>query len=475
MLYFQLSAEERAIDMQREILSSMAEWEKSDYRKPLVLMGARQVGKTWLMEEFARRHYPRDTVYVNFMDNDLLREQFTSINIDARSVIETIRLATGKDIVEGKTLLILDEIQESPRALTSLKFLCEEAPRLAVMAAGSLLGLALNRKKKDKSDEPDNQDENKASFPVGKVDFLDIHPLTFREFLMATGQERYLEPIDKRNYKMIELQHSVLTKLIKSYCFVGGMPEAVKVFAETGDFSKTRKIQKDILTAYDKDFAKHAKNHYLLAKLRLLWNNIPAQLAKENKKFIYKSLRAGARAREYEEALQWLKDAGMVYQHFRVNPPRMPLRSYEDYSAFKLFMHDVGLLGAMSNLPAKTLLKGSDIFTNFNGSLTEQYVLQELIAANVASNYWTPDSGDAEVDFVIQGANAVFPLEAKAGTNTKAKSLKVYRDAFKPEKSYRVSLVEWRPGSDMEDVPLYAISSIAAEIDDGNCITFDQL
>lgn len=474
--------------MEREILASMAEWEKSDYRKPLVLMGARQVGKTWLMEEFARRHYPRDTVFVNFMDNDLLREQFTSINIDARTVIETIRLATGKKIVEGKTLLILDEIQESARALTSLKFLCEGAPRLAVMAAGSLLGLALNRKRKkdkgedssddnsdDSSDDADSQKGNKASFPVGKVDFMDIRPLTFREFLLATGNERYLEPIDERNYEMIKVQHVALTKLLKSYYFVGGMPEAVKVFAETGDFGKTRKIQKAILRAYDEDFAKHAKNPYLLAKLRLLWNNIPAQLAKENKKFIYKSLKTGARAREYEEALQWLKDAGMVHQHYRVDPPRMPLRSYEDYSAFKLFMHDVGLLGAMSNLPAKTLLEGSDIFTNFNGSLTEQYVLQELVAADVASNYWTPDSGDAEVDFVIQGANEVFPLEAKAGTNTKAKSLKTYRETFKPKKSYRVSMAGWRPDSDPEDVPLYAIPSIAAEIDDGNSITFDQL
>ena len=328
--------------MKRDILASIYDWEKSRYRKPLILMGARQVGKTWLMTEFASQHYPKNTIYVNFMDNDLLRDQFTNINIDAHSVVETISLATGKSIKEGKTLLIFDEIQESPRALTSLKFLCEEMPGLAVMAAGSLLGLSLNRKKKRGKG---NQYTNKASFPVGKVDFLDIRPLTFREFLTAIGEDR--------------------------------------------------KAQKDILLAYDKDFAKHAKNKYLLSKLRLLWNNIPAQLAKENKKFIYKSLRTGARAREYEEALQWLKDAGMVHQHFRVNPPRMPLRSYEDYSSFKLFMHDVGLLGAMSNLPAKTLLEGSDIFTNFNGSLTEQYVLQELVAANIASNYWTPDAGSS--------------------------------------------------------------------------------
>lgn len=458
--------------MERDIIASVANWEKSAYRKPLILMGARQVGKTWLLKEFASRRYPQDTVYVNFMDNDLLRAQFADINLDARSVIETIRLATGKSIVEGKTLLILDEIQESPRALTSLKFLCEETPRLAVMAAGSLLGLALNRKKRGGGRD---RDGDRASFPVGKVDFLDIRPLTFREFLKATGDERYLELIERRDYKMIEVQHSVLVKLLKAYLFVGGMPEAVKVFSETRDFRLTRNTQRDILLAYDKDFAKHAESPYLLAKLRLLWNNIPAQLAKENKKFIYKSLRTGARAREYEEALQWLKDAGMVHQHFRVNPPRMPLRSYEDYSSFKLFMHDVGLLGAMSKLPAKTLLEGSDIFTNFNGALTEQYVLQELAAADMASGYWTPDDGDAELDFVVQGADAVYPIEAKAGTNTKAKSLRLYRDTFKPSKSYRTSLLKWHPDAEPEEVPLYAVSSIAHEIEDGNSVTFDQL
>ncbi len=458
--------------MKRDILASISDWEKSRYRKPLILMGARQVGKTWLMTEFAGQHYPKDTVYVNFMDDNLLRDQFTSINIDARSVVETISLATGKSIKEGKTLLVLDEIQESPRALTSLKFLCEEMPGLAVMAAGSLLGLSLNRKKKRVKG---NQYTNKASFPVGKVDFLDIRPLTFREFLMAIGEDRYLDLIDRRDYKMIEIQRPVFVKFLKAYLFVGGMPEAVKVFSETRDFRLARKAQKDILLAYDKDFAKHAKNKYLLSKLRLLWNNIPAQLAKENKKFIYKSLRTGARAREYEEALQWLTDAGMVHQHFRVNPPRMPLRSYEDYSSFKLFMHDVGLLGAMSNLPAKTLLEGSDIFTNFNGSLTEQYVLQELVAANIASNYWTPDAGDAELDFVIQGGDNIYPLEAKAGINTKSKSLKLFRESFKPVKSYRTSLNEWHPDADPEEVPLYAIASIAKEIEDGNNITFDRL
>ena len=458
--------------MERDIIVSIANWEKSAYRKPLILMGARQVGKTWLLKEFASQRYPQDTVYVNFMDNDLLRAQFTDINIDARSVIETIRLATGKSIVEGKTLLILDEIQESPRALTSLKFLCEETPHLAVMAAGSLLGLALNRKKRGGGR---NQGGDRASFPVGKVDFLDIRPLTFREFLKATDEERYLEIIERRDYKMIDVQHSVLVKLLKAYLFVGGMPEAVKVFSETRDFRLARKTQRDILMAYDKDFAKHAESSYLLAKLRLLWNNIPAQLAKENKKFIYKSLRTGARAREYEEALQWLKDAGMVYQHFRVNPPRMPLRSYEDYSSFKLFVHDVGLLGAMSKLPAKTLLEGSDIFTNFNGALTEQYVLQELVAADVVSGYWTPDDGDAELDFVVQGAKAVYPIEAKAGINTKAKSLRLYRNTFKPSKSYRTSLLEWRPDAEPEGVPLYAVSSIAHEIEDGNSVMFDQL
>ncbi len=456
--------------MERDIINSMLKWEKSPHRKPLILMGARQVGKTWLLNEFAKRYYPKDSVYVNFMDNDLLRSQFNEINLDAKSVIDTITLATGRHITAGRTLLILDEIQESPRALTCLKFICEQTPKLAVMAAGSLLGLSLNRKTSRGKDE-----SAKASFPVGKVDFLDIHPLTFREFLRAIGEEQRLQLLDNQDYPMIEVQHNVFVKLLKSYLFVGGMPEAVEVFSQTRDFLQARKTQKAILAAYDKDFAKHAYSPFLLAKLRLLWNNIPAQLAKENRKFIYKALRQGARAREYEEALQWLNDAGMAHQLFRVDPPRLPLKSYEDFSSFKLFMHDVGLLGAMSNLPAKTLLEGSEIFSNFNGALTEQYVLQELAAAEIVFNYWSSESGDAEVDFIIQGDDGVFPLEAKAGINVKAKSLKLYKDRFKPPRTFRASLVKWRPNADPQDIPLYAISRIANQITDDGGLYFDQL
>ena len=459
--------------MERTILAYMARWNTDKFRKPLVLMGARQVGKTWLAEEFSRLYYPSDTVFVNLMSNKLLRLQFQKINLDVESILSVISLATGKKIIPGKTLLVFDEIQESPRALTSLKFFCEQMPSLAVIAAGSLLGLAMNRNPDDGGEddldgdvsEDDGQIESvKTSFPVGKVDFLNVRPMTFREFMLACGEGMRLKLLDDRDYRMVEVQHGEFLRLLKSYMFVGGMPEAVKVFAETGDYRRARRTQRGILTSYDKDFAKHATSPYLLEKIRLLWNNIPSQLAKENKKFIYAALRDGARAREYEEALQWLKDAGMVLVHERVQTPRLPLKSYEDFTAFKLFFHDVGLLGAMSNLSPTVMLQGSDIFTNFNGSLTEQYVLQELVAAGSVADYWTSKSGNAEVDFVVQGEDDVFPIEAKAGVRLTAKSLGVYRELYKPRKSFRTSLAKWKPNAEPREVPLYAVSKIVEEI-----------
>jgi len=442
--------------MKRIVYDSIVAWHNSRKRKPLVLMGARQVGKTWLMEHFAAEHYPRETVEVNLMRDALLRDNLDRVDLKPQKIVELIELVTGKRIVPGKTLLIIDEIQESMRALTALKFFCEEMPELAVMVAGSLLGVALRCGKKDKK----SGRRPNGSFPVGKVDFLDVRPMTFGEFLDAIGEGLRHEKILSEDWAIVDLQHEAYEDILKTYYYVGGMPEAVADYVSTRDFTEVRKTQKAILRAYDEDFEKHAESASMLAKLRLLWNNVPAQLAKENKKFIYTALREGARAREYEEALQWLDAAGMIHIHRNVETPRLPLRSYEDYSAFKLYLVDVGLLGAMSDLSARTLLERSAVFTNFKGALTEQYVLQELRAAELPTAYWTNGRGDAELDFVIQAETDVIPLEAKAETNVRAQSLKVYRQMFHPRLCVRTSLAERHFGKELIDLPLYALERL---------------
>ena len=439
--------------MKRTIIDKMVAWDESAGRKPLILMGARQVGKTWLMEEFARRRYAGDTVAVNFMKNERLRLRFESADLDPKTITEAISIETGQKIVPGKTLLVLDEIQESPRALTALKFFNEDMPNLAVMAAGSLLGLAVNRKKKKRNA---NSAQAKASFPVGKVVFLDVPPMTFEEFLLAVGEDMKCEALKKRDWKMVGLFHDSYCELLRKYYFIGGMPEAVQSFLANGDFAVVREAQKAILRAYDEDFAKHADGA-LLAKIRLLWNSIPAQLAKENKKFVYTALRHGARAREYEVALEWLEDAGMIRIVRNVSTPQMPLAAYEEFGSFKLYAHDVGLVGAMADIPQQILLDGDSLFTHFKGALTEQYVLEELTALGVSPNYWSPDNIRAEVEFVLQIGTMICPLEAKAEMNLRAKSLKSYIDRFNPRKALRVSMSKWSSGEKIDDYPLYAI------------------
>ena len=438
--------------MERKAFAQIEAWNNRKNRKPLVLMGARQVGKTWLMEAFARKVYGDNFVAVNFMEDDAMRNSFETANLDPKTLLSLIQVRSNRKIVPGRTLLLLDEIQESPRALTSLKFFNEKMPDLAIVAAGSLLGLSLRRKRGSKKKIA------RGSFPVGKVDFLDIRPMTFSEYLMARGESAKLDELHAGNWGVLDLVHDDLVRLLKDYYFTGGMPDAVKTFIEGADYHETRHVQQLILKAYDKDFVKHADPE-LLGRIRLLWNNIPAQLAKENKKFIYKALKEGARGRSYEEALQWLDDAGMIHQVFRAETPRMPLKSYEDFSAFKLYMHDVGLLGAISALPPSAILEGNSIFTNFKGAMTEQYVLQELLVAGCKPAYWTNDAGNAEVEFVVQGEKAVYPVEAKAGINTQAKSLKVYRKLFSPPFAVRTSLAVARDGTDTKDIPLFALGS----------------
>ena len=447
--------------MQRNVLSKMLEWNKRKTRKPLVLMGARQVGKTWLLNEFAATAYPKDAVYVNLMKMKTLRKQLENGDITPKAVLEKISIALDAEIVPGKTLLLLDEIQESSNALTSLKFFNEDMPELAIVAAGSLLGLAVGRSSENGSaSSKENPNEPRGSFPVGKVNMLEILPLSFAEFVRALGKKRLADILESGSPAASAQYADKLTDLLRRYLIVGGMPEAINTYVDSNDLSTVRDVQAEMLSAYDTDFVKHAPLT-MLPKIRLLWNSISAQLAKENKKFIYTALKPGARAREYESALQWLNDAGMVSQVYRVGTPRLPLKSYRDFSAFRLYMHDVGLLGAMSDLPPSSVLEGNAVFTNFKGALAEQYVLQELLVNGFEPCYWTNDTGNAEVEFVVQGEKGVFPVEVKAGIKTQAKSLKTYRKLFSPAFSFRTSLADWHDGTEIKDIPLYAFGPAA--------------
>ena len=332
--------------MYRIAMEKLLKWKKSKRRKPLIIEGARQVGKTWLMKEFGRQAYA-DTVYINFDSNSRMAELFAS-DLDTERLIMGLELYVGHKIDPGNSLLIFDEVQEVPRALASLKYFYENAPQYHIVCAGSLLGIALHQG---------------TSFPVGKVDFLKLYPLSFREFLMATGKERFAELLEQRDFQMITSFRQTYIDALKQYYFVGGMPEAVQSFAEDKDFNEVREIQKRILAAYEQDFSKHAPNE-IVPRLRMLWNSIPSQLAKENKKFVYGLVREGARAKEYETAIMWLGDCGLVHKVSRVNAAGIPLRAYEDLKAFKLFVLDVGLLGCMAGLRQRTLLDGNDLFVS---------------------------------------------------------------------------------------------------------------
>ena len=346
--------------MYRIAIEKLLKWKQSKRRKPLIIEGARQVGKTWLMKEFGRQAY-EDTVYINFDSNSRMAELFAS-DLDTERLIMGLELYAGRKIDPEKSLLIFDEVQEVPRALTALKYFYENAPQYNIVCAGSLLGIALHQG---------------TSFPVGKVDFLKLYPLSFNEFLRAIGEERFAELLDKRDFQMITSFRQMYIDALKQYYFVGGMPEAVQSFAENKDFNEVREIQRRILAAYEQDFSKHVPNE-IVPRLRMLWNSIPSQLAKENKKFIYGLVREGARAKEYETAIMWLCDCGLVHKVSRVNTAGIPLRAYEDLKAFKLFLVDVGLLGCMAGLRQRTLLDGNALFVEFKGALTEQYVCQQL-------------------------------------------------------------------------------------------------
>lgn len=430
--------------MYRIALEKLLTWKQSKRRKPLIIEGARQVGKTWLMKEFGKQAYA-DTVYINFDSNSRMAELFAS-DLDTDRLIMGLELYAGRKIDPDSSLLVFDEVQEVPRALASLKYFCENAPQYHIVCAGSLLGIALH---------------HGTSFPVGKVDFLKLYPLSFKEFLMATDKERFAELLDKQDFDMVTNFKQTYIDSLKQYYFVGGMPEAVQSFAENKDFNEVREIQKRILAAYEQDFSKHAPNE-IVPRLRMLWNSVPSQLAKENKKFIYGLVREGARAKDFETAIMWLSDCGLVHKLSRVHAARIPLRAYEDLKAFKLFVVDVGLLGCMAGLRQRTLLDSNDLFVEFKGALTEQYVCQQLkTIEDLDMYYYTNDRGSCEVDFVVDTGEQIIPVEVKAELNLKAKSLKTYQEKFLPELSIRTSMTDYKKEEWLVNLPLYAIDQIS--------------
>lgn len=426
--------------MRRARLAELIAWKNSSSRKPLIIRGARQVGKTWLMKEFGKTQF-NQTVYLNFEQNKRLKSLFTD-DFDIKRIILALQAESGLTINAENTLLIFDEIQEIPEALTSLKYFQEDAPEYYVISAGSLLGVALH---------------SDTSFPVGKVIFMDLYPLSFPEFLEAIGETTLIELLQTGDWKLITTFKTRYIDRLRQYFYVGGMPEAVLKFSQNGNYKEVRDIHRQILNAYEHDFSKHTPKE-IVPRIRMVWNSVPAQLAKENRKFIYGIIREGSRAKDYEIALSWLIDCGLVHKICRVSKPAIPLKAYEDRSSFKLFLSDIGLLSAMGDIDAKTLLEGNKIFSEFKGALTEQYVLQQLISYDeFVIFYWSADRSTAEVDFIIQNGGLVIPLEVKAEENLQAKSLKVYVEKFNPEVSIRTSMSDYRKQEWLINLPLYAI------------------
>ncbi len=429
--------------MYRTAMESLLNWKRKKNKKPLIIRGARQVGKTWLMKEFGRTAY-KETVYINFDNNNQMQTLFNG-DLSIERIIMGLELYIGHKIDAENMLLIFDEIQEVPKALTSLKYFNENAPQYQIVCAGSLLGVALHQG---------------TSFPVGKVEFLDLYPLSLFEFMRAMDKEQYVRLLEENDFKMAATFRQEYVELLKHYYYVGGMPEVVLNFSENKDFNEAREIQQRILAAYEQDFSKHAPNE-VVPRIRMLWNSIAAQLAKENKKFIYGLIKEGARAKEYELAMLWLADCGLVHKVQRITAPNLPLKAYEDLKAFKLFLVDIGLLSCMTGLRQQTLLDGNDLFKEFKGALTEQYVLQQLkTLKNIQTYYWSAERGMAEVDFIIDNGSNVIPLEVKAEANLQAKSLKVYREKFRPKLSIRSSMADYKKEDELLNLPLWAIETI---------------
>ena len=431
--------------MQRFVYDKAVEWckTKDSERKPLLLEGARQVGKTWLAREIGKNEF-ENYIELNFENQPEVRTLFED-DFKIERILLAISAFTGKDIKPGKTLLFFDEIQWARRGLLALKYFYDNAPQLHVMAAGSLLGVI------DHSDD---------SFPVGKVTFLKVNPMTFSEFMVATGNQKLYEIMQTGDWKLINVFANQYENLLRNYYFVGGMPEAVKKFIDTGDYIKVRKVQNDLLKSYKNDFSKHPPKD-VSARMHLVWDSIPTHLSKENKKFVYSAVRPGARAKDFETAIQWLKDAGTIYKLTRVSAGEVPLRGFEDNESFKIYLIDIGLLSAMCKLDRKTLIDGVGFYNQYKGALTEQYVLQELIGnEDIELHYWSPDTGHSELDFVIQVGNDVAPLEAKAERNLKAKSLKSFSERYNTKLRFRTSMSPFVASDYVIDIPLYAVAKV---------------
>ncbi len=428
--------------MKRDALLKLIDWKKNPRRKPLILNGARQVGKTWLMKEFGRTEF-ENVAYVNFDGDDLIKEVFAH-GYDIPRILLALQAKTRQIIDPQKTLVVFDEIQTCPKALTSLKYFCEERPDLAIVAAGSLLGIGL---------------QEGSGFPVGKVDALDIYPMTFLEFLEAVGERQLVEAINRCDWDLLSIFKERLVEWLRTYYYVGGMPEAVSAFCEEKAFIAARNVQMHILKDYARDFAKHIPPADL-PYAHMLWQSLPIQLGRENKKFTYSSVKEGLRGRQIKGALQWLVGAGLVYQVFQVSKPNLPLVAYST-EGYKLFGLDVGLLAAQCRLDERVILEGSRIFTEFKGALTEQYVQQEVRASlGIAPFYWSAEKANAEVDFLLESGMEIVPMEVKAEVNLNAKSLRVYREKFHPTISVRTSMADYRKEDWLVNLPLYAIGEI---------------
>lgn len=429
--------------MQRIEIQQLKKWKQSNDRKPMIIRGARQVGKTWLMKEFGRLDY-KDVVYVNCEADPAVRNMFTG-DFDTTRIIRGLQIIAGKPIDPNHTLIIIDEIQEAPGALTSLKYFQENAPEYHVIAAGSLLGITLNRS---------------GSFPVGKVEFLDLFPLSFVEFLDAIHETQLADLLRNPDWSLVASFNIKFTDRLRQYYYTGGMPEVVLQYSVSGDMNQVREIQKRILVSYEQDFSKHAPAE-IVPRIRMIWSGVPAQLAKENRKFIYGQIKAGARAKDFELALSWLIDCGLLYKVHNVSKPALPLKAYEELNTFKLFMLDIGLLGALTDLDARTLLEGNTVFTEFKGALTEQYVYQQLRTMNdLPVYYWSAGNARSEVDFLLQHNGQIIPLEVKAEENLHAKSLRVFCEKYKPALAVRSSMSGYRKEDWMTNLPLYAVSTI---------------
>lgn len=429
--------------MYRDKIKELNDWRISDYRKPLVILGARQVGKTWLIQEFGKQEY-QQTVYINFEKMKMVQNLFEE-DFDVKRILTALSVFANKEINPDDTLIVFDEIQAANGGLTALKYFCEDAPQYHVIAAGSLLGMSLHQS---------------SSFPVGKVDFIYLKPLSFIEFLNALDEDRLAELLKTQDWKILHIFKDKLINYLRYYLFIGGMPEVVLHFTTHRDFKMARAIQLRILTAYQQDFSKHAPLA-IVPRINMVWKSIPSQLTKVNKKFIYRVIREGARAKEFELAIQWLVDCGLLIQCFRISKPGMPLSAYQDLGAFKLYHNDVGLLSAMTKLPIKTILDGNVIFEEFKGALTENFVIQQLsLSKENDIYYWTNDNSSAEVDFVIQNSEEIIPIEVKSSTNLKSVSFKLFCEKYTPTKAIRTSLADYKEEDWMTNLPLYAINVI---------------